>query len=432
MSLLLDVAYLVGGLLASPYVLFRLATSRRWRVGLRQRLGGVPRRDGDNPCVWIHAVSVGEANAVRNLVELLDREHPDWDVRISTTTNTGQRVARNLYGAQRCLIFPLDLSWFVRRTFRRIRPDIVVLVELELWPNFLRVASARNVPIVVVNGRMRERTVRRYRLLRPLFAPIFDTDTGGWFGVQNETYLERFKRTGAVEERVLVTGNMKYDSVPDNVNREHAAEVLSALSLSETDRLWVAGCTWPGEEEICLHIHRRLLDADPDLRLVIAPRHIERADDVERTILREGFACIRRTAGSENAGPKAVRLLDTVGELQCIYAAALFAFIGKSLAVGGGHNVLEPAALGCVPLFGPLMSNFESEAALLLEADAGIRVNDENELEEKVESLLEHEEERVARAGRCRAVLQQKRGAGRRNLELIERVIGSRIGRGAS
>ena len=419
MHFLLDIAYVLLALLGSPYILFRMATSARWRSGFRERLGGVPARSGSKPCVWIHAVSVGEAKAIRALVELIEAECPDWDIRISTTTNTGQAVARQEYGAERCLYCPLDVSFLVRRALRRIRPDAIVLVELELWPNLLRAARKGEIPVVVVNGRMREERVAYYRALRFLFGPAFDPAARNLFCVQNQTYRDRFERAGIPGEMIHVTGNVKYDAVRMELDAPRLAAIRNELGISEGERLWVAGCTWPGEEEICLRVHRRLQEADPSLRMVLAPRHIERADDVEKTVTREGYACRRRSAEEGPVGPGTVLLLDTIGELGYIYGLADVVFVGKSITAHGGHNMLEPAALGAPPVFGPHTENFEDEARLLLDAGAGVRVRDEAELGRTMLRLLQDSALRQKRGRRGRELLLSQQGASRRNLELL-------------
>jgi len=419
MMVLLDLLYLLAGLLIAPLSIVKMALSARWRTGLLQRLGGVPIRDGDRRCVWVHAVSVGEVNAARPLIELLEREHPELDVRLSTTTDTGQRVARKLLGDGRCFYYPLDFSRAVARTFRRVRPDLVVLVELELWPNFVRVARRSGVPIVVVNGRMREPTMRFYRRVPWLFRPAFDPRSGNAFCVQNQTYRDRFLRAGAPETMLHVTGNMKYDAVRTRPEPEASEPLRGALGISEGERAWVAACTWPGEEAICLRVHRRLLEREPRLRLVIAPRHVERVREVERCILSAGFKCRRASSGGGPTGPDTVGLLDTIGTLGYCYDFAEFAFIGRSLVVGGGHNMLEPAALGVLPVFGPHTENFDEEARLLLDNDAAVRVADEAELATALARLLEDAADRERQARRAREVVLARRGAARRHLEMV-------------
>jgi len=423
MAILLDLLYAAAALIASPYVLFRIACSPRWRAGLKERLGFVAPRQGARPCVWVHAASVGEVNAARPLVELMDRECPEWEVRISTTTNTGQSVARERFGAGRCVYFPLDFSPVVRRALRRLRPDAVVLVELEWWPNFLRQTARQDIPVVVVNGRMREESVGRYRALRFLFGPALNAQSRNLFCVQNETHGRRFERAGVPRNRIRVTGNMKYDAVPTHLEPERLEALRGALGLGRGERIWVAGCTWPGEETACLRAHRRLQAEAPSLRLILAPRHIERADEVEREVRRAGYACRRRSAGEKMGGPECVVLLDNVGELGYLYGLAEFAFVGKSLTAHGGHNVLEPAALGVTPAFGPYTDNFEDEVRLLMEADAAVRVTDEEDLVRALLRLVRDPLGCRERGRRGREAVLRRRGASRRHLEVLREIL---------
>ena len=206
----------------------------------------------------------------------------------------------------------------------------------------MRVARARNVTVTIMNGRMREKWVGVYRKLGFLLRPLLDPAGPNLFCVQNETYRDRFVRAGFPAEKVRVTGTMKYDTVRTEADPAKLEPVRAALGLTAGERVWIASCTWPGEEEICLRVHRLLQRQVPALRLVIAPRHIERADDVARQIAQAGYEVRRRSAGGGPSGPAAVGLLDSVGELGYLYAIAEFVFMGKSLTARGGHNVLEP------------------------------------------------------------------------------------------
>lgn len=419
MTLLLDILYLLTGILLSPYILFRLATSERWRAGFVQRMGFIPRRTGVRPCLWVHAVSVGEMNAVKPLLDLIAEEHPEWEVFISATTNTGRKVAADRYGKDHVIYFPLDLSIFVRRAFRRLRPDILVLVELELWPNMLREARRNHAPIVIVNGRMREASVLPYRLLQPVLRPGL-SDRLNCFCVQNEVYRDRFIRAGFPREKIQVTGNMKYDAVRGEADPIHIEELRADLGLAETERVWVAGCTWPGEEAICLAVHRELQKIEPGLRLAIAPRHIERVGDVAKEIAAAGYECRRRSAGTGPAGPGCVALLDTMGELSYLYALAESAFVGKSLTSRGGHNMLEPAALGVPVIFGPHTDNFAEEAELLVEAGAAVRVPDQAGLLKAMRELVTDAPLRLRRARAGREAVISRKGATRRHFEVLQ------------
>ena len=303
-----------------------------------------------------------------------------------------------------------------------MRPDVIVLVELELWPNLLRLARAQGIPVVVVNGRMREERVNRYRAFRFLFAPAFDPATRNLFCVQNETYRDRFERAGVPPGMIRVTGNMKYDAVRTEVDPARREELRATLGIGASERVWVAGCTWPGEETICLRAHRRLLECEPCLRLVIAPRHIERAAEVEREITRAGFECRRYSMPDGGAGPETVILLDTIGQLEYLYSLAEFVFVGKSLTARGGHNVLEPAALGVTSVFGPLTDNFETEVRLLLDADAAERIAGEKQLGDALLRLLQQGNLRRQRSRRGREALLKQIGAASRHMEVLRQI----------
>lgn len=428
MSIILNLAYLLAMLAMAPVVIVKAIFSERWREGWAQRLGRVPvAPEGEGPCVWIHAASVGEANLAGGLVQAIRRRHPDWRLAVSTFTNTGQRVARERCGAAaRVFYFPLDLSFVVKRVMRRIRPDAVVLVDLEIWPNFLRVARRRGVPVVVVNGRMREDKAARYAKLRWLWSPLRDPSTRNVYCVQDETYAKRFRRAGFLGERVRITGAMKYDAVATEADPAKLAELRRAFGLRQGDPLWIAACTWPGEEEICLDAHRRLLKDFPGLRLVLAPRHIERADEVARAVGRAGFSCHRRSAGSAPGSAESVLLLDTVGELSSAYGLAQAAFVGKSLTVGGGHNVLEPAALGVPTVFGPKTDNFAQETALLRSANAAKLVKNTEGLYNAVFHFLSDKPSRDVSGERGREAVLNQRGATERNLAVLREALAER------
>ena len=420
MTFLLDVVYTLALIALAPVVLARAFFGERWRSGWAQRFGGVPRRKGSRPCVWIHAVSVGEANLIRPFVEALFEEEPGWDVVVSTFTNTGQKIAHDRYGDRaRVCYSPLDLSWVLRRFFRRLRPDVIVLVELELWPNWVRLAHRKAVPILIVNGRMREAKVRSYDRLRWLWSPLRDPASRDLYCVQNETYADRFRRAGFPPERVRVTGTMKYDAVSAEIAPDEQESLREAVGLRPGERVWAGACTWPGEEAICLRVHRRLIEAYPDLRLILAPRHIERAATVEAEIRGAGFACRRRSVVGTDEPKDAVLLLDTVGELVTAYALTEAAFVGRSLTSAGGHNVLEPAALGVPVLFGPKTDNFADESRLLLDAGAATLVQNEQDLYNALFALLSDAETRRIQGAAGREAVRQRQGAVVRNLDAL-------------
>jgi len=422
MAFLLDLAYLAGAALASPYLVYKAATSEKYRTGHGERLGGIAPREGDAPCVWLHAVSVGEMNLVRPLVAAVAGKWPEWELVLSTATNTGRATAEKLYPGRRVIYYPLDLSWVVRKAIARVRPDCMLLVELEMWPNFLAAAERADVPVAIVNGRISEGAFRRYRLIRPLVAR--------WLRriavlcVQNETYAERLTELGAPAERIVVTGNLKFDSCPETVPDGRDEALAASFGLGAGEPVLVGGCTWPGEDELLVSIYQRLRADIPGLRLLLAPRQAERFGPVERLVREAGLPCVRRTAlrerGAAEADPQAVVLLDTVGELAQVYGLATLVFVGGSLIPHGGHNILEPSGLAKPVLFGPHTGNFRDITDELIAHDAARRVANGSELEATLRELLTRPEAAAALGRRARQLVDHHRGATRRTLEALE------------
>ena len=430
--ILLDLVYAGAAAVASPYVSFKMATSRRWRSGFWQRLGHVPPRVSESPCLWVHAASVGEVNASRTLVEAFAERCPGWQIVMSTVTNTGQALAHDRLDGRQTFYYPLDFSWTVRRTLSRIRPDALALIELEVWPGFFREARRRGLPIVVVNGRIREQSVPRYRWLTRLCPGLFSDRAPNRYCVQNEVYAERFRRVGVPPDQVAVTGTMKYDTVPDAVDAEARDRLRRELGIAPDEQVIVAGSTWPGEEEILLDVYAGLRENHPHLRLVLAPRHVERAGDVAECVRAKGFHCLRRSQPDASADSRnAVVLIDTIGELLLAYALADCAFVGRSLVPGGGQNLLEPAGLGVPTLFGPHTENFADEALELTRSSAARCVADSHELAAALRQLLAEPARREEMGKRARAVIEGGRGATRRNVdELIAHL--ERVGKAAA
>lgn len=418
-----DFAYLAALLLLAPWLLFKVARprGRRHLSGLRERLGACPRREGTRPCIWIHGVSVGEIRAAATLVEALEAALPEWEIVLSTTTGTGQEVARASYPGRRVFYFPLDLSWAVRRVFDAIRPDAVILVELEIWPNFLQLAHRRRIPVAIVNGRISEKSYRGYRRVRGwLFDPI---GTIGLFCVQVERYAERFRALGIPPELIHVTGSVKYDQLAE-ARQPDPLEVRRDLGLSEHDVVLMGGSTHPSEEEALLVVAEALRAEVPGLRLVLVPRHTERTDEVARLVRRRGAEVARRTErlarGAREPLPAGhVLLVDTVGELGRLYVAADVVFVGGSLIPHGGQNILEPVMLGKPTLFGPHSFNFKEPVERLLEARGAAQVTDAAELLPAVRRLLADRAEARALGARGREAILSARGATARTVEIL-------------
>ncbi|MGE0707768.1 MAG: 3-deoxy-D-manno-octulosonic acid transferase [Planctomycetota bacterium] len=436
MASLVDFAYYGGLMLASPLLLWKVLQrrGRRHLAGLRQRLGDCPRRDDERPCIWIHGVSVGEIRAARTLVEAIERELPDFEIVLSTTTGTGQEVARATYPGKRVIYFPLDFSWSVGRVFRAVRPDVVILVELEIWPNFLQEAHRRRIPVALVNGRISARSYNGYRLVRGwLFDPIGKI---GRFFVQTERYAERFRRLGIPASQIHVTGSVKYDMLvaPEPVD---PAAVRADLGVATDDLVLMGGSTHPSEEAALLEVYRELRHDFPRLRLVLVPRHTERTGEVE-ALARPFGPVVRRTtrqaSGAREPMPTGdVLLVDTVGELGRLYSAADLVFVGGSLIPHGGQNMLEPVLYGKPTLFGPHWDNFREPVERLLAARGAREVADRAELLGAARELLHDPAEAAAMGARGREAMIGAQGATARTMEILTRAIrarGSRPGSG--
>ena len=381
---LLWLLVVVGG---APWLAWRAlrAPGFRRHLGERATLTGLPRlAPTDRPRLLIHGVSVGEVKGAQSLVQLLERERPDVEVVVSTTTDTGMEVARSLFPDHTVVRFPADLSFVVRRFFRALAPTAIVLIELEIWPNFLRRANRLGLPIAVANGRITEESFSRYRLFKRVF-PQFNRIS--LFCVQSETYAERFRALQVAPERVAVTGNVKADGLP--VGRKQPGDELTRLVGARPGQpVLVAGSTHEPEER---WITEAWASAAREARLVLVPRHPPRSGEVLAGLAQLGLSAQRLTSlreGTEQPDPSRPLVVDTIGELERVYALADLVVIGGSLIPHGGQNLLEPAAQGVPVVCGPHMENFAQEVALLEEAGACRRVAGRGALGAALAALL--------------------------------------------
>jgi 3-deoxy-D-manno-octulosonic-acid transferase len=416
MMFLYSFGLLAAIVLTLPYWLIRMVRSGRYREGLLQRLGAVPQGlrafTGGCQTIWIHAVSVGEVLAASRLIELLDGLDSELPVVISTTTRTGQALARERFdgvagSAARVFYFPLDFGWVVRRYLRALRPRMLILMESELWPRVLAEACRSSLPVAVVNGRVSNRSLPKYRALRAFWRPFL----GSLRVVLAQSALDaqRFVEIGVPAERVRVAGNLKFD-----VRTSGDFEIKRMLreALPESTRLLVAGSTLEGEEDAVLLAFQELCKSFPDVVLALAPRHPERFRDVEKKIEAAGLSCSRRSDWKlrpEQIPPGGVFLLDSIGELASVYSLASVAFVGGSLIPAGGHNPLEPAQFGKPIVMGPYADNFRGMVAALLEKEA-IRVTPPERLAEVIAELLESSDS-AAMGARARKVFEEHAGA---------------------
>ncbi len=430
--LLYSLGLLLAIILASPYWLLRMLWSGRYRDGLAQRLGIVPRnlRDfvGQRPTIWVHAVSVGEVMAASRLVELFDDLDPDSPVVISTTTRTGQALAQERFGRKvatgnRVFYYPLDFRWIVGRYLRVLRPRILVLMESEIWPRMVVEAHRANIPVVVVNARVSDRSLPRYRALRWLWKPILRKLT--LVLAQSEQDAGRFTEIGVPPDALRTVGNLKYDV---RVMGESAVTRELRAHLPAGAKIVVGGSTLEREEIYLLHAFRELLRQLPGLVLILAPRHPERFRAVEDSIKEMKFPCIRRSDWMLQPQPIAagsVFLLDSMGELASVYSLASVAFVGGSLVPAGGHNPLEPAQYAVPIVMGPYTENFRGIVAVLIDTEA-IRVAPPERLASVLGELLASP--LSAQMGiRARGIFDEHAGASEHCFAAIARILTGNI-----
>ena len=370
------------------------------------------------PRCWIHAVSVGEAAAAVPLVEAIARRWPELSVVMTTVTPTGARVvADRLRGTVAHRYFPLDLPGPVRRAIDAVRPRFFIGMETELWPNFLRALARRGVPAMIANGRISDRSFRRYHRVRFLTARMLRDIAV--FAMQSQEDARRIIALGAPPGRVVVTGNLKTDLTPAEAGGEAVWQQL--LGLATNEPVWIAGSTHRGEETVVLDAYARLRRRYPDLVLLLAPRHPERVPEVERLAADRQLATVRRSELPASRERAPVIVLDTVGELAKIYSVASVVFVGGSLVPTGGHNMLEPALLRKPVLYGPHTTNFRESAELLLAAGGAVLVDEPKRLELRVAELLADpaRRSRMGEAG-LHAVIGRQ-GALKQIMQLVER-----------
>ena len=430
MTWVLDFVYFLAAVLFTPVLLYQRYIRKKMRTGWGQRFGGVPRRPVGRPCVWVHAVSLGEANATVSLTAELRRRLPDHDVVVSTTTDTGYAAAVRHYGEAAVFRYPLDFSFAVRRALERIRPAAVVLMELEVWPNFIDLAARRGVAVGIANGRVtEEKSMRRFRkpvvrtLARRMFGQL------AFVAAQDEAYAPRFVELGTPPERVRVCGNLKFDTavVADRIAGDDA--LAAALGIDRSRPLLVAGSTGPDEEALLLDVYARLKATVPGLQLAIIPRKPERFDEVARLIESRGHGCVRRNrrpdgADAGPAAPGAVFLGDTMGELRKFYSLADAVFVGRTLAPLGGSDLMEVAALGKAMCFGPHVENFADAAARLLAERAAEQVPDVDGLATCLQRLLTDRDAARSMGAQAREVVRQCQGATARTVDWIIEAMG--------
>jgi 3-deoxy-D-manno-octulosonic-acid transferase len=427
MYLLYSLLLASAALLSLPWWLLQMLRAGKYRAGLKERLGLVPARMG-NPkpgSIWVHAVSVGEVLAVGRLIAELPDAYPAARLFISTTTATGQRLARERFGEANCFFMPLDFGFSVRSYMRALQPRLLVLAETEFWPNLLHLARKRGAAVAIVNARISDRSFPRYRRFRWFFRRVLaNVDL---FLTQTAADAERLRALGAPTERVQVTGNLKFD-----IRLSSPAAIVRDLrqAIPESSPVIVCGSTAEGEEEPVLEAFRQVQRQFPSAVMVLAPRHPERFGKVADLLASSGISFVRRsswTPGSPLSG--GVFLLDSVGELASVYALAQIAFVGGSLVPTGGHNILEPAQYGAAIVVGPHTFNFR-EIVSLFQNGGAVRIAQAEQLPALLLELLAHPDERRRLGERAKALFAQYAGATRRTLQALRPLLGRSSGAG--
>jgi len=408
--------------MASPYFLYHALRHNKYVGSIPQRLGYLPisfNLDGDES-IWVHAVSVGEVLSARSLISELRASYPKLRLFLSTTTLTGQQLARrSVPDVDAVFYFPFDWTITARRTLNVVRPRLFVMTETEIWPNLLRECKRRGAKTLMVNGRISYRSFPRYRLVRPFMKRVLaDIDR---FCVQGDETLRRLIELGADPARVVVTGSLKFDSLElSPIPGRGRERVLRFFRVSPGRPVIIAGSTLKGEEEPVIRAFNRIRASGVNALLIIAARHPERFDEVERLCRHEGLSVVRRSELPIDAEPRAdAVVLDTIGELAQLYQIATVVFVGGSLVPAGGHNILEPALYGKPVVFGPHMQNFGEIAETFLTNGAAIQVRTAGELEETMLSLIGDPVRRARVGAAARALVESNRGARDRTLTVI-------------
>ncbi len=420
-----DFGFFIFALLSLPRFFGKLKQAESPSRLLRERFGifskDLPSQIGTGACLWVHAVSVGEVMAVEKFLHLLLERNPDLHVLLTTVTPTGQRIAKPWESPRlRVLYFPFDFQFSVARFFQTFKPAALLLVETEIWPNVIEEAKKRGVPVGIVNGRISERSFRAFRFFSGIFRPFLESVR--FFLVQTSADRERLLALGVPSERVQVTGNMKLDALDLNGSRRTDPSRLGeAWGFSPGELVLVGGSTHPGEEKILLRALRKLRGEGLPLKLLLAPRHIERSGSLLKEARREGFQTVLASAGNHSAFE--VLILDKLGELRKLYPAADAVFMGGSLVRHGGQNPVEAAAFRRPVIHGPWVFNFKEIYRRLDEEGASLNVQSEEELSFILKRILVNEQERKNLGDRAFEVLKKMRGATQRNLEEIEQRI---------
>lgn len=410
MPVLFNLLYLLLLICVSPWILWRSIRYGRYRRGWKDKLYGLRNVERREPHIWLHAVSVGELQVLRPIVEFFEGHSEGFPIAISVSTDSAMELAQKTFNKHCVFYAPFDFTWSIRRTFDTLKPRIVVLAELELWPNWLLHAEDMRCPVVIINGRLSEASFRGYARIRPLLANCMKTLD--WVGVQSPTYAARFEALGVPAERITTTGNIKFDGAVSDRAHPEVLRRKELIQVRDDDLIWTAGSTQSPEEEFVLRTFLKLYERHPQLRLILVPRHPERFQEVAELIQKTDVPWIRRsTIHQENASNWRILLADSIGELRWWWGLSDIGFVGGSFGDRGGQNMIEPCAYGVATCFGPNTKNFRDIVRLLLDANACEQLRNPEELEVWIEKMILDQNCRNRYAEIAASVCAQHRGA---------------------
>ncbi len=419
--------FIVGFIFYLPFLIFRMVRYGKYREGFYERFAIYPKSVKKKLCnsfpIWIHGASVGEAMAMTPLIERIREVWPSIPILVSTVTGTGREIAQKHITEKEVVIaFPLDFPWIVKSALNMVQPKLVVLMESEVWPNFILQAHKRKIPIVVMNGRISDRSFRRYQKCKSFILPILKMIKK--IAVQNKIELEKFKILGLDDHQILSTGNMKYEMI--NTTQTTSKDVSywkKIFKIVPEDHVIVAGSTHDGEEQILVNILLRLAQKYPHSRLMVVPRHPERIPAITEWLKANNIVFALRSQCEKLKDKFNIIVVDTIGELRDIYQIANIVFIGKSLTKKGGQNPIEPALFKKPIIFGPHMENFKTIQKEFVDRHAAIQVHDEKELENCLESLILDDAKCQKLGLNAYHLIMDNQGASQRNLQIIRDIL---------
>jgi len=415
-----DLIFLLAMIIYAPVYFWR---GKITFSALKQKIGLLPEIK-ENKAVWIQAVSVGEAVLIEDLVKKI-KEQYKLPIVISTTTLTGQNIARQKYSSlAKVIFFPFDISFIVKRALNIIKPEIFIAVETEVWPNLFRLLKKKSIPIVIVNGRISDKAFKRYKLIKPLMKKFLDYCD--YIGVQNSLYRDRFIYLGASPDKVIISGNMKLAGPQFSENKLQEAKEKYLPVLKKQGRLLlVAASTHLGEEEAILEAYKDILKAAGSVNLLIAPRHPQRAAAVEKIVTAKGFYPVKisQLPSADKTHEGNVYIADTVGLLLHFYSISDICFVGGSLVPHGGHNILEPLYFSKPVVFGPYMNNFSDIERIVLEKNAAIKVQSEKELKDALLNLAKDKTLRDKISVNSSSVFENMKQSLENNLKLVSKCL---------